>query len=85
MKNQQTSKYKEYSTKDFYNSVLLKTLGLTLKRLEKGSNKFVTFVFADPKGSAEQILANYWERTLTVEPRLLIENIHELKTRIYAK
>jgi len=74
----------KYRSKDFYQAVILKTYGLNLLGLERGKEKFVTFVFDDPEGIAENILKEYWERNLNLQARDLIENISELKTRIYS-
>jgi len=52
--------------------------------LERGGEKFVTFVFDDPEGIAENVLKEYWARNLNIQARDLIENISELKTRIYS-
>jgi len=46
--------------------------------------KFVTFVFEDPTNQAEAVLKKYWSRNLMLQARDLIENISELKTRIYS-
>lgn len=76
---------KEYQTRDFYNSVVLKTLGLELLRLDRGEGHFVTFIFHDPEQIAESLISEYWSRKTTVIARDLIDNINELKTRIYSK
>jgi len=75
----------EYRSKDFYQAVVLKTYGLKLMGLEKGSEKFVIFIFDDPDGVAEEVLKEYWARNLNVQARDLVENISELKTRIYSQ
>lgn len=75
---------KEYHLNDFYQSVVLKTLGLPLIRLERKSGHFVTFVFSDPKNQAEDLLRRYWNREIKVIARDLIENINEFKTRLYS-
>lgn len=74
----------KYETKDFYQSVILKTYGLKLIGLDRGINKFVTFIFEDPNNKAETVLQSYWNRTLNLQARDLIENISELKTRIHS-
>jgi hypothetical protein len=75
---------REIKLSDFYQAVILKTMGFPLIRLEKGSGKFVTFVFDDPNFEAEQALGDYWDRKTTIVARDLIENINELKTRIHS-
>ena len=44
---------KTYRNKDFYQAVILKTYGLNLVGLERGGEKFVTFVFDDQKALRE--------------------------------
>lgn len=75
---------KEFKCNDFYQSVVLKTVGFPLLRLEKTSGRFFTFIFADPSTKAEETLQKYWQREVTVVARDLIEAINELKTRIYS-
>lgn len=74
----------KYRSKDFYQAVILKTYGLYLAGLEHETAKFVTFVFDDPKNEAESVLKEYWNRNLKLQARDLVENISELKTRIYS-
>ena len=74
---------KEIKLNDFYQAVILKTLGFPLLRLERGQGKFVTFIFDDPDFKAEAIIQQYWDRQVTVVARDLIESINELKTRIH--
>lgn len=74
---------REYKSRDFYQSCVLKTAGIPLTRLEKDGTQFV-FVFEDKENKAEEILRRYWSRKIKLEARDLIENIHELKTRIYS-
>lgn len=74
----------KYRSKDFYQAVILKTYGLNLVGLERGNEKFVTFVFDDPEGIAEDVLKEYWNRNLNLQARDIVENISELKTRIYS-
>lgn len=76
---------KEYKSNDFYQSVVLKTIGFSLLRLEKSSSRFFFFVFADPENRAKEAIEKYWNREITVVARDLIENINELKTRIYSQ
>ena len=74
---------REFATKDFYISALLKALGFGLLRLEKTKSKFVVFVFSDPQNKAPELIQRYWNRQIKIEPRTLIEQIHELKSRIH--
>jgi len=75
---------REFRINDFYQAVILKTVGFPLLRLERGNGKFVTFVFDDPEYKAEETLRKYWQRKIRIEARSLIETINELKTRIHA-
>lgn len=75
---------KEFKLNDFYQAVVLKTVGFRLLRLERGNGKFFYFIFDDTEGKAEKAIENYWSRQIQVVARDLIENISELKTRIYS-
>jgi len=75
---------REFRINDFYQAVILKTVGFPLLRLERGNGKFVTFVFDDPEYKAEEVLEKYWQRKIKVIARDLVESINELKTRIYS-
>ena len=75
----------EIKTTDFYQSAILKTLGLELLRLEKVNEKQFLFVFNDSKNEVEEILNKYWRREITLNARDLIDNIRDLKTRMYQK
>lgn len=74
-----------FKTKDFYHAVILKTYGLELTSVEKGKHKFSIFVFKDPNNRAEEIIIRYWNHNLQLEARDLVENISELKSRIYSE
>jgi len=76
-------KQNEYKLNDFYQAVVLKTTGYPLVRLEKGTGRYVFFVFADPDNKAEETIKLFWDRKIEVVARDLIENINELKTRIH--
>ena len=75
----------QFKIADFYQAVILKTCGLQLVDLERGSGKFVTFVFDDPDFQAEEILGRYWNGEISANAKTLVENINELKTRIYSQ
>lgn len=74
---------KEIKLNDFYQAVILKTAGYPLLRLEKRTGHLVTFVFLDKDLKAEVTIKQYWNRELQLTARDIIENINELKTRIY--
>lgn len=75
----------EYKLNDFYLAVILKSAGLPLLRLEPVEGKFVNFVFLDEGNQAEKIIKDYWNRKTNLTDRDLIDNINELKTRIYSR
>jgi len=75
---------KEYKSQDFYQSVILKTVGFPLLRLERTNGRFFTFVFDDSNNKAQETISMYWNKQLKVDARELIENINELKTRIHS-
>jgi len=75
---------KEYQSNDFYQSVVLKTAGLPLIRLEKSSGRFFIFVFDDPENKAEGIISKFWNKELQVNAKEFVENISEMKSRIHS-
>jgi len=77
-------KIKEIKLHDFYQSCILKTAGFSIIRLERNNSKFVEFVFDDSRSEAESVLKEYWNRNLKLQARDLVENISELKTRIFS-
>ena len=72
-----------FKIKDFYSAIILRSFNIPILRLEKENNRFVTFVFDSPSTVCEQILSDFWDRKLKVEPRRFIENINEIKTRVH--
>ena len=76
---------KLFKCQDFYQSVILKTLGYPLIRLEKAGERFVVFLFEVSEKEADEVLGEYWNRNLMVNARDLVENINELKSRIHEK
>ena len=74
----------EFRSSDFYQAVILKTVGFSLLRLEKTNGRFMTFVFEDLEHVAQDVLQSYWRREITVNARDLIETINELKTRVHS-
>ncbi|MDP2637558.1 MAG: DUF5659 domain-containing protein [Candidatus Levybacteria bacterium] len=75
---------KEYQSNDFYQSVVLKTAGLPLLRLEKSSGRFFIFVFDDPENKAQEIITKYWNNDLKVDAKEFVENINQFKARIHS-
>jgi hypothetical protein len=78
-------KNKEIKINDFYQAVILMTTGFQLLRLEHGDSKFSVFVFVDPNNNAQETISDYWSHKVKVDARKLIENINELKSRLYSK
>ncbi len=75
----------EVRLKDFYQACVIKTLGFKLKRLEGGDHKFKVFVFSDPDFMAEEMLGQYWDGQLKVDPKVLIANIRDLKNMLFSQ
>lgn len=75
---------KEFKINDFYQAVILKTVGYPLLRLEQGNGNYLDFVFKVSPEEAEKVLQQYWAREIKVVARDLVENINELKTRIHS-
>lgn len=75
----------EIKLKDFYGSVILRTLGFQITRIERHPNDISVFVFDDPDKTASQTIKDYWDRKLEVNARDLIDSIHELKSRLYER
>lgn len=74
---------KIFKSQDFYISVILKTLGFPLLRLERQGGNFVTFVFDDNRANVQETISKYWNREIVCNARDLVETINELKTRIH--
>lgn len=74
-----------YRTKDFYHAVVLKSLGFNLLELDRSEGNFSIFVFADEEETATETIKRYWDRTLTVEPRAMVDSINECKTRLFSR
>ena len=72
----------EFKTHDFYIASILKSVGFPLLRLDRQAGSFVDFIFHDPDYKAEETIDKYWNRTLSVNARDIVETINELKTRI---
>jgi hypothetical protein len=72
-----------FATKDFFISVVCKaSKQLRLLRLDKGKNKFFTFIFDNPNNIAQEIIKKHWDGTLLVTSKNIIDAINELKTRL---
>lgn len=85
MQKRKMENEKIFKSQDFYISCILKTVKFPLLRLERSSGNFVTFVFEDPEGKAQEVINQYWNREINCNARDLIETINELKTRIHSR
>ena len=75
----------EYRTKDFYLScILLASKLVSLTKLDRSENDFVTFVFNDPKGVVPGIIQSHWDRKHKAISLDLVEAIKQLKTRLHS-
>lgn len=85
MKEKNMENTQEFKTNDFYQAVILKTVGLPLLRLEKAlGQRFFIFIFDDPDSQAQRTIEKYWNHQIKVDAREFVENINELKTRIHS-
>ena len=74
----------EYKSSDFYQAVVLKTVGFPLIRLERSGGQRFFFVFIDSNFTAQKTIEKYWNHEIKVDAKEFIENINELKTRIHS-
>lgn len=77
-------KMEEFKTKDFAQAAIAYAAGKKLLRLEKGSNKFLTFVFSDPQFEIEDLIENHYSGILKLPTKDVLNSFRELKTRIHA-
>lgn len=76
---------KKWKTSDFYSAVIVKSTGIPLSSIEKENERFVTFVFSEKSSTCDTLLAKHWQGNLSINSRVFVENIKELKTRLYEK
>lgn len=74
----------ETLTRDFYLACVMKAVGMSLLRLEGSVGQPVYFVFDDPDHQAELLTRQYWDHQVTVDAKLLIDTVYELKTRLHS-
>ena len=75
-----------YETKDFNYATVFKTLGIPIKGLRDGDKpkeKYFIFDFSNQIQTPEEIIQQYWDNTLLLDPKSLFSNMKELKSRIY--
>ncbi len=82
MSNQfQTTEYKEIS--DLYVAAFLLASNVELISVNKTDRKRAVFVFNNSEDS-ENLLADFWSKRASVEPRAFIAAIKEAKELIYS-
>jgi len=72
-----------YKTTDFYSAVILRTFNVPLLSPERADRNTLVFIFDDEAKTCEALLQKFWDRKLSIEPRVFIEAINELKVRIH--
>ena len=72
----------EYSTKDLYLSVVLKSLNIPILRIENNGRHGI-FIFNNSEDVAKIVTA-YFNNELKISPRTLFENFKALKSQAYA-
>lgn len=72
----------EYSTKDLYLCVVLKSFNIPLIRIESNGRHGI-FVFRNGE-DVEKIIADYFNNELRLDPRILFENFKALKSQAYS-
>lgn len=75
----------EYRSNDFYLCACILASGMPIKRIERGTGKFMVFVFDDPMHKAEKIITQHWNRKLIISTRTIVDAIRELKTRVHSE
>lgn len=75
-----------YATTDFYSAVTLRTYGFRLIAVEQRGRGKSWFIFENNAKdmTAEEVLQDYWDRLLQLDARTFVDNINELKTRLYS-
>lgn len=71
-----------YETSNLPLSAIILCWGVPLESVNKLPDGRSVFVFHNSK-SLEEVIENFWKRTLTVEPNSFWETIRFLKSRIY--
>lgn len=70
------------ATKDFYIASLLRANGIPLINVEKAPTGIFFFTFQLTENDFDQYVKSYWDRTLTVIARDMVDAIYELKVRM---
>lgn len=74
-----------FTTKDFAQAVVLSALGYEVLELVRGDSTFVRFVLNIEPETAREIWDQYWRREVRVDAKELMDQIHNLKSRIYTE
>ena len=72
----------EYSTRDIYISVVLKSLNIPLLRIESNGRQGI-FVFKSTE-AIERIVSQYFNGELKLNPRTVFDNWKALKSQAFA-
>lgn len=72
----------EYQTRDIYLSVILKSFNIPLLRIESNGRQGI-FVFKSTD-ELEQIISQYFNNELKLNPRAVFDNWKSLKSQAYA-
>lgn len=74
----------KYYVTDFYSAVIVKSVGFPLDSISKENERFVTFVFNADISECQEVLSKHWNGELSLNSKVLIDTIKELKTRLHA-
>ncbi|OGK26207.1 hypothetical protein A2954_04445 [Candidatus Roizmanbacteria bacterium RIFCSPLOWO2_01_FULL_37_12] len=85
MNNGDGDKNQFFHTSDFYISRVIKSAGLPLKDIQINNFGKATFVFENPKQTAEYLIKKHWNRELKITSLDLVEAINQLKTRLHER
>lgn len=73
-----------FETNSLHLSASLICLGIPLDSVLKGQDGKATFIFNRSNNpDLDQIIQNFWQKTLKIEPNSFWESIRFLKSRIY--
>jgi len=74
-----------FTTKDFAQAVVMSALGYEVLELIKGDANFVRFVINIDPDHAREIWDSYWRREIRVDAKEIMDQIHNLKSRIHSQ
>ena len=73
----------QYNCSDLYVAAFLLANGLELAAVDRTDRKRAVFVFNDSE-DRDNLLAAFWSKQASIEPRSFIAAIKEAKERLYA-